>query len=79
MLENGGSNLQTKFGVHITSNIFKMIQFKKKKKNKGSHQPPRPPNFESLPYPGVVGGRFEIFSLKWRERMNLKVPEQFYP
>ena len=28
MLENGHSNLQTKFGVHITSNIFKIIQFK---------------------------------------------------
>ena len=27
MLENGHSNLQTKFGVHITSNIFKIIQF----------------------------------------------------
>ena len=40
MLENGHSNLQTKFGVHITSNIFKIIQFK-------NHQPPRPPNFES--------------------------------
>ena len=30
MLENGDSNLQTKFGVrvHITSNIFQIIQFK---------------------------------------------------
>ena len=30
ILENGDSNLQTKFGVrvHITSNIFKIIQFK---------------------------------------------------
>ena len=25
MLENGDSNLQTKFGVHITSNILKKI------------------------------------------------------
>ena len=33
MLENGHSNLQTKFGVHITSNIFKIIQFK-------NHHPP---------------------------------------
>ena len=50
MLENGDSNLQTKFGVrvHITSNIFKIIQFK----NHGiAPTPPRPPNFESLPYP----------------------------
>ena len=28
MLENGHSNMQTKFGVQITSNIFKIIQFK---------------------------------------------------
>ena len=27
MLETDDSNLQTKFGVHITSNIFKIIQF----------------------------------------------------
>ena len=27
MLENDDFNLQTKFGVHITSNIFKIIQF----------------------------------------------------
>ena len=28
MSENDHSNLQTKFGEHITSNIFKIIQFK---------------------------------------------------
>ena len=28
MLANGNSNLQTKFGVRVTSNIFKIIQFK---------------------------------------------------
>ena len=28
MLENGHSNLQTKFGVHITSIIFKIFQLK---------------------------------------------------
>ena len=49
MLENDHSNLQTKFGVHITSNIFKIIQFK----NHGIAPTPRPPNFESLPYPRV--------------------------
>ena len=27
MLENDNSNLQTKLRVHITSNIFKIIQF----------------------------------------------------
>ena len=51
MSENGDSNLQTKFGVrvHITSNIFKTIQFK----SHGIAPTPRPPNFESLPYPHV--------------------------
>ena len=47
LLENGDSNLQTKFEVHITSNIFKIIQFK----NHGIAPTPPPPNFESLPYP----------------------------
>ena len=70
------SNLQTNLWVHITSNIFQNIQFK----NQGiaPTPPPRPPNFESLPYPGV-GGKFGIFSLKWRERMNLKVPGAILP
>ena len=46
MLENCDSNLQTKFGLHITSNIFKIIQFK----NHGiAPTPIPPPNFESLP------------------------------
>ena len=47
MLENDDSNLQTKLRVHITSNIFKIIQFK----NRWIAPTPRPPNFESLPYP----------------------------
>ena len=47
MLENGASNMQTKFGVHTTLNVFKTIQFK----ITGSHQPPPPSNFKSLPYP----------------------------
>ena len=59
MLENDHSNLQTKFGVHITSNIFKIIQFK----NLGIAQPPDLPTLKAYPTPGV-GGRFEIFSLK---------------
>ena len=74
MLENGHSKLQTKFGVHITSNIFKIIQFK----NHGIVPTPKPPNFESLPYPRCRC-RFKIFSLKWRERMNLKVPGAILP
>ena len=62
MLENGDSNLQTKFGVrvHITSNIFKIIQFK----NHGiAHPPPHLPTLKAYPTPGV-GGRFKILSLK---------------
>ena len=58
--------------MHITSNIFKMIKFK----NHGIAPTPPPPDLPTLkayPTPGV-GGRFEIFSLKRRERMNLKVP-----
>ena len=59
MLENGHSNLQTKFGVHITSNIFNEIQFK----NHGIAQPPDLPTLKAYPPPGV-GGRLEIFSIK---------------
>ena len=74
MLENGHSNLQTNLWVHIASNIFKISN----SKITGSHQPPWPPNFETYPTPGV-GGRFGIFSPKWRERMNLKVPRAILP
>ena len=62
MLENGDSNLQTKFGVrvHITSNSFKIIQFK----NHGiAPTPPDLPTLKAYPTP-EVGGRFEILSLK---------------
>ena len=38
MLENDDSNLQTKVGVHITSNIFKKSNFK----ITGLHQLPHP-------------------------------------
>ena len=70
LLENGHSNLQTDLWVHITSNIFKISN----SKITGSHQPPpHLPTLKAYPTPGV-GGRFGIFLLKWRERMNLKVP-----
>ena len=62
MLENGHSNMQTKFGVHITSNIFKIIQ----SKNHGIAPTPPPPHLPTLkayPTPGV-GGRFDFFALK---------------
>ena len=69
------SNLQTKFGVHITSNIFTIIQFK----NHGiAPPPPHLPTLTAYPTP-AVGGRFGIFSLKWRKRMNLKVPGAILP
>ena len=54
---------------------FQNIQFK----NHGI--PPTPPDLPTLkayPTPGA-GGRFGIFSLKWRERMNLKVPGAILP
>ena len=75
MLENDHSNLQTNLWVHITSNIFKIIQFK----NHGiAPTPPNLPTLKAYPTPSV-GGRFGIFSLKWRERMNLKVPGAILP
>ena len=74
MLENGHFNLQTNLWVHITSNIFKISN----SKITGSHQPPDLPTLKAYPTPGV-GGRFGIFSLKWRERMNLKVPRAILP
>ena len=74
MLENGHSSLQTNLWVHITSNIFKISN----SKITGSHQPPDLPTLKAYPTPGV-GGRFGIFSLKWRERMNLKVPGAILP
>ena len=60
----------------ISLQIF--LKYPIQKSRDRTNPPPRPPNFESLPYPGV-GGRFEIFSLKWRERMNLKVPGAILP
>ena len=54
---------------------FQNIQFK----NQGiAPTPPDLPTLKAYPTPGV-GGRFEIFSLKWRERMNLKVPGAILP
>ena len=44
----------------------------------GCHQPPHLPTLKAYPTPGV-DGKFGIFSLKWRERMNLKVPGAILP
>ena len=60
MIENGHSNLQTKFEVHITSNIFKIIQFKN---HVIAPTPPHLPTLKAYPTPGV-SGRFDFFSLK---------------
>ena len=67
MLENGDSNLQTKFGVHITSNIFKIYQFK----NPGiaSHPTPNLPTLKlTLPTGKVVGSIF--FFLKGKDELE---------
>ena len=55
---------------------FQNIQFK----NHGIAPTPPPdlPTLKAYPTPGV-GGRFGIFSLKWRERMKLKVPGAILP
>ena len=57
ILENGGSNSQTKFGVHITSNILKITTFE-------NHwiTPTLPdlPTSKAYPAPGG-GGRLNFF------------------
>ena len=68
MLENGHSNMQTKFGVHITSNIFKIIQ----SKNHGiAPIPPDLPTLKAYPTPGV-GGRVEFFFAKMKGKDELE-------
>ena len=47
-------------------------------KSRDCTNPPDLPTLKAYPTPGV-GGRFGIFSLKWRERMNLKVPGTILP
>ena len=67
MLENGHSNLQTKFGVHITSNIFKIIQFK----NHAIAPAPHLPTLKACPTSGV-GGRFDFFFAKVKGKDELE-------
>ena len=59
MLENEDSNLQTKFGVHITSNF----QNNKILKSQDNTNPSDLPTLKAYPTPGG-GGRFEFFTLK---------------
>ena len=47
-------------------------------KSRDRTNPPDFPTLKAYPTPSV-GGRFGIFSLKWRERMNLKVPGATLP
>ena len=47
MLENGHSNMQAKLMSAYHFKYFQNIQFK----NHGIAPTPRPPNFETLPYP----------------------------
>ena len=67
MLENGHSNLQ----------IFSKYPIQKSW-DRTNPPPPDLPTLKAYPTPGV-GGRLGIFLLKWRERMNLKVPGAIYP
>ena len=47
-------------------------------KSRDRTNPPTSQLWKLTLHPGV-GGRFKIFSLKWRERMNLKVPRAILP
>ena len=47
-------------------------------KSRDRTNPPDLPTLKAYPTPGV-GGRFGFFSLKWRERMNLKVSGAILP
>ena len=64
MLENDDSKLQTKFGVHITSNIFKIIPILK---SWDGTNPPNLPTLKAYPTSGE-GGRFKIFFAKMTEK-----------
>ena len=47
-------------------------------KSRDRTPPPDLPTLKAYPTPGV-GGRFGFLSLKWRERVNLKVPGAILP
>ena len=52
---------------------FKYFQNNPILKLRDHTNPPDLPTLKAYPTP-AEGGRFEIFSLKWGEKMNLKVP-----
>ena len=62
----------------ISLQIFSKYPIKKSRDRTNPPPPPDLPTLKAYPTPGV-GGRFGIFSLKWRERMNLKVPGAILP
>ena len=67
MLENDHSNLQTKFGVHFTSNIFKIIQFK----NHGNAPtPPHLPTLKAYPTPGLGGSSKFFAKMKGKDELE---------
>ena len=74
MLENGHSNSQQTCEC-ISLQIFSKYPIQK---SGDRTNPPDLPTLKAYPTPGV-GGRFGIFSPKWRERMNLKVPGAILP
>ena len=53
MLEKKNSNLQTKFVVHVTANIFKTTKFYNESREYTNSQPPN--TLKANPYPGEVG------------------------
>ena len=55
MLAKDGSDLQTKFGVHISSNILKIIKFSSQ-----GIAPTPTPTLKAYLNPGE-GGRFDFF------------------
>ena len=60
----------------ISLQIFSKYPIQKSRDR--TNHPPDLPTLKAYPTPGV-GGRFGIFSLKRRERMNLKVPGTILP
>ena len=75
MLKNDDSKLQTKFGVHITLNIFQNNPILKSRDRTNPPPSHHLPTLEAYSTHGE-GGRFEFFFAKM---MNLKVPRAILP
>ena len=72
MLENDNSVNKV-----LTAYHFKYLQNNQIRKSWDCTNPPDLPTLKAYPTPGV-SGRFEFFSLKWRERMNLKDTRSYF-